>query len=56
MEERCATRYQAETTEPPDLMPRAPVDEGEPPAAIEIGRILGLGTAQPAPPPIDLPE
>ena len=51
MEERCAATFQAEPREPPDLIPLAPVGEGEPPATIEIGRILGL-----AMPPIDLPE
>ena len=56
MEERCTAAFQAETREPPDLIPLAPVGEGEPPAAIEIERILGLGTAQPGPLPIDLPE
>ena len=55
-EERCAPAYQAETREPPDLLPLVPVEEVEPRAAIEIGRILGLGVAQPEPPPIDLPE
>ena len=56
VDEHCAARYQAETTDPPDLMPLPPAGEGEPPAAIEIGRFLGLGTAQPGPPPVDLPE
>ena len=56
VEERCAAAFQAETREPPDLIPQAPVEEGEPQATIEIGRPLGLGLAQPGPPPIDLPE
>ena len=51
VEERCAASFQAETEEPPDLIPPAPAGEGEPTAAIEIGRILGLAIA-----PIDLPE
>ena len=54
--DHCAARYQAETTESPDLMPLPPAGEGEPLAAIEIGRFLGLGPAQPGPPPIALPE
>ena len=56
VDEHCAARYQAETTEPPDLMSLPQAGEGEQPAAIEIGRFLGLGPAQPGPQPIDLPE
>ena len=51
VDERCAARYQAETKEPPDLIPLAPEGEGETPATIEIGRPLGLIMA-----PIDQPE
>jgi len=56
VDERCAARYQAETAEPPDIIPLAPVGEGETPAVIEIGRPLGMARAQPGPPPIDVPE
>ena len=42
VDERCAAAFQAETEEPPDLILLAPVEEGEPPATIEIGRPLGL--------------
>jgi len=43
VDERCAAKYQVETQEPPDLIPLPPVEEGETPATIEIGRLLGLG-------------
>jgi hypothetical protein len=56
VDEHCAALYQAETTEPPDLMPATPAGEGETPVTIEIGRLLGIAQAQPGPPPIDSPE
>jgi len=55
VEERCAAAYQAENAEPLDLIPLAPVGEGETPATIEIGRPLGMALAQPGP-LIDQPE